>query len=127
MAGSRTKIYFDGGCRPNPGRMEAAVVVRGEAHLFDGMGEGGSFDAEWMALLEALELACRIGLEDVVLLGDALAVVNEAQAVLVGGSGREPYATRLRELVAKGPSLRVRWVRRGQNLAGIALDRRHLR
>ncbi|WP_226635683.1 reverse transcriptase-like protein [Novosphingobium profundi] len=127
MAGGRTKIYFDGGCRPNPGRMEAAVVVRGEAHLFEDMGEGGSFDAEWLALLEALDLACRIGLEDVVLLGDALAVVNEAQGVLDGGSGREPYATRLRELIAGGPRVRVRWIRRGQNLAGIALDKRRLR
>ena len=79
------------------------------------------------ALLEALDLACRIGLEDVVLLGDALAVVNEAQGVLGGGSGREPYAARLREFIAEGLKVRVRWIRRGQNLAGIALDRRRLR
>ena len=25
----RLKIYFDGGCQPNPGAMEGAVVVRG--------------------------------------------------------------------------------------------------
>lgn len=42
----RTKLYFDGGCRPNPGTMEIAVVVGGEAHVQPDMGIGSSMDAE---------------------------------------------------------------------------------
>ena len=29
------KVYFDGGCRPNPGPIEAAVVLRGAVHVHD--------------------------------------------------------------------------------------------
>lgn len=58
----RLKIFFDGGCRPNPGRIEAAVVVRGVPHLFDDLGHGNNSDAEWLALICALELAHSLSL-----------------------------------------------------------------
>ena len=51
------KIFFDGGCRPNPGVMEVAVVARGVAYFFDNVGCGTSSDAEWLALRLALQLA----------------------------------------------------------------------
>ena len=44
MTTRRIKIYFDGGCRPNPGKMETAVVTGGAAeHLahFRALAEGG--------------------------------------------------------------------------------------
>ncbi|WP_228726900.1 ribonuclease HI [Novosphingobium aureum] len=127
MPGGRTKVYFDGGCRPNPGRMEAAVVVRGEVHLFSDMGQGGSLDAEWLALIEALSIVRAQGLDDAVLLGDALAVVGKAQEVLATGRAEGVHATRFHALAEAGPPVRLRWIRRGQNLAGIALARRHPR
>jgi ribonuclease HI len=52
----RLKVFFDGGCRPNPGRIEAAVVIRGVSYLFDDLGHGSNSDAEWRALICALEL-----------------------------------------------------------------------
>ncbi|MBT0669094.1 reverse transcriptase-like protein [Novosphingobium profundi] len=127
MQPRRVKIYFDGGCRPNPGRMEAAVVVRGVVHLFEDMGQGGSFEAEWLALLHAARLARESNLGEVVLLGDARAVIGEAQRALAGDPGSGPYAARLCELAQDGPRLRPRWIKREQNLAGIALARRHPR
>jgi ribonuclease HI len=78
VSGRRTKIFFDGGCRPNPGRIEAAVVVRGAAHLFDDLGHGTNSDAEWLALLQALELSLSLGLSDVELVGDAIEVIRQA-------------------------------------------------
>lgn len=53
----RLKILFDGGCHPNPGRIEVAVVARGATYFIDDLGSGNSTDAEWLALLEALRLA----------------------------------------------------------------------
>lgn len=44
------KIFFDGGCQPNPGKIEVAVVTRGQSHFFDDLGRGTSSDAEWLAL-----------------------------------------------------------------------------
>eukprot|EP01035_Chromulina_nebulosa_P055239 gene55239-75701_t len=72
------KVYFDGGCRPNPGAMEVAAVVRGAAHVLPAIGHGSSFDAEWRALIHAAEVALSLGITDFVLLGDAASVVAQA-------------------------------------------------
>ncbi len=127
MAQRRLKIFFDGGCRPNPGRMEAAVVVRGAVHLFDDLGIGTNGDAEWLALIRALELAQRLGLTGVELIGDASEVIRKANLALTAGHDVEGHAAIFRALAATSPPARIRWIRRAQNLAGIALAARHPR
>lgn len=82
MARRKVKVFFDGGCRPNPGRMEAAVVIRGVEYIFDDLGLGTSRDAEWLALIRALELSHSLGLNDVELVGDALTVIRQANSAL---------------------------------------------
>lgn len=124
---SRVKVYFDGGCRPNPGAMEIAVVVAGRAHIDSDLGCGTSMEAEWRALIAALKLAKELALTDFVLLGDAAAVIAQAS-----GSARCPAALRhhldaFRALAADLAPPRLRYVKRSQNLAGIALARRHPR
>ncbi|WP_309750955.1 reverse transcriptase-like protein [Novosphingobium sp.] len=124
---ARLKVFFDGGCRPNPGRIEAAVVVRGNVQLFDDLGHGTNSDAEWLALICALELAQRQGLADIVLIGDAIAVVQQANAALRTGRAKHRHAARFLALSAKAHPVRIRWIKRAQNLAGIALAARHPR
>lgn len=127
MIARRTKIYFDGGCRPNPGPMEIAVVTGGVAAIDRDLGVGSSLDAEWLALIAALRLARERGLEDFVLLGDAAAVMAQATGVTrVRGRAAEHLAA-FRALAGDGPPPRVRHVARAQNLAGIALARLHPR
>ncbi len=123
---ARAKVFFDGGCRPNPGAMECAVVTGGETHVRTDLGHGSSHDAEWLALVEALRFARARGLADIVLLGDALAVI-----AVVNGKAK-PVASAARHLaafrdLAQECRVSVRYVRRAQNLAGIALNRRHPR
>lgn len=119
----RTKIYFDGGCRPNPGAMEIAVVAGGAVVIDRDLGAGSSMDAEWLALIAALRLARARGLTAFVLLGDAAAVVRQANgAVRARGSAARHLAAFL-ALVGDGPAPRVRHIKRTQNLAGIALAR----
>lgn len=123
----RLKVFFDGGCRPNPGPIEVAVVVRGQAHVFEDCGTGTNSDAEWLALIRALEVCRAQGLTGVELIGDAVEVVRQANRALREGQGAQAHAARFLELAADVSPARVRWIKREQNLAGIALAARHPR
>jgi len=115
------KIFFDGGCRPNPGRIETAVVARGVVRIARDLGYGSSHDAEWLALLAAITEMRALGLAQAVLLGDSAAVVAEANAALAGKAAPGHATTFI--TAAAGLTLRVRHIKRTQNLAGIALGR----
>ena len=123
LPGRRVKIFFDGGCRPNPGVMEAAVVLRGAVHFHDDLGTGNNSDAEWLALIRASQLARSLGLADVELIGDAVEVVRQANAALRDGAA-DGHAAAFLALTAGAPPARIRWIKREQNLAGIALAAR---
>ena len=124
---ARVKIYFDGGCRPNPGMMEIAVVMRGVAHVTRDMGHGTGMDAEWLALIAALRIARTLEMADYVLLGDATAVINQATGrAKCRGSNAAHLATFL-ALTGTDALPRIRYIKRAQNLAGIALARGHAR
>jgi len=121
MRDRRLKIFFDGGCRPNPGAMETAVVARGVLHHAAGLGHGTSNDAEWLALIAALRLAQALGVAEFELVGDSALVVNQANGVWKcrGADLQRHHA--LFEAVRDGMPVRIRHIRRTQNLAGIAL------
>ena len=123
MTKRRIKIYFDGGCRPNPGRMETAVVTGGAAVVVRDAGIGSSMDAEWLALIAALRLAQDLGLTNFVLLGDAAAVVEQANGAVPARGVAADHLSTFRALVGDGPMPAVRHIKRTQNLAGIALAR----
>ncbi len=120
----RLKVFLDGGCRPNPGPMEAAVVVRGNAHFFDDLGTGSNTDAEWQALLCAIKLARDLGLQDVEFVGDSLEVTRQANLAASTGHAKSEHAASLLSLLAQYRPGRIRWIKREQNLAGIALESR---
>lgn len=126
MAGvtRRLKIFFDGGCRPNPGIIEAAVVLRGTPRFFDDLGTGSSTDAEWRALGCALMLARDLGIEDAEFVGDSIEVTHEAALAASTGHARSRNAALLLPLLAHCRPRRIRWIKRAQNLAGIALEAR---
>lgn len=121
------KVFFDGGCRPNPGPTEAAVVVRGTKYLYEDLGTGTNSDAEWLALIRALELAQSLGLGEFDLIGDALEVIRQANRALQDAPAETGHAATFAALAAKGAPAKIRWIKREQNLAGIALAERHPR
>ena len=115
------KIFFDGGCRPNPGQMQFAAVVRGVVHHVADLGHGSSEQAEWQALLHALRVAKTVGERDIILLGDAVGVIAQAN-----GTAKCRNAASLEQFqmeVANFDRVRLRYIRRNQNLAGIALGK----
>lgn len=79
---SKIQIYFDGGCKPNPGNMEICIVIIGDGApqpmtVFD-LGYGTNNIAEWSALLWAATIAKERGYTDVEFLGDNITVINQA-------------------------------------------------
>lgn len=121
----RLKIFFDGGCRPNPGPIEAAVVVRGVSHFFDDLGSGTSEDAEWLALLMALEVAQSLAEREFDLVGDCANVIAQASGLAPCRTPRAiAHYARFQGIARVRRPRRIRWTPRTQNLAGIALARR---
>lgn len=120
----RLKVFFDGGCHPNPGPMEAAVVVRGNTHFFDDLGAGSNTGAEWQALFCAIILARDLGLQDVEFVGDSLEVTRNANLAMSTGQAVSGPAATLLSILANYRPGRIRWIKREQNLAGIALASR---
>lgn len=121
---SRTKIFFDGGCRPNPGKMEFAVVAAGQTHIESDLGHGSSMDAEWLALIQALRTGQLLGGE-FVLLGDSAAVVAQANGKVKARGTSVAHLEAFRALAGAAGMPNVRTIKRTQNLAGIALTRFH--
>jgi len=115
-------IFFDGGCRPNPGPMTSAVVSRGRVLIDRYPGPGDNNEAEWLALLRAVDFAGDA--PDVLFVGDSASIITQA-------SGRQPcrsthlrpYLARYQAAVVEIRRLRLRLVPRSRNLAGIALAR----
>lgn len=118
------KIFFDGGCRPNPGAMEVAVVARGKTATLIDLGHGTRADAEWLALIEAVKLAQSLNAPDAILLGDAADVIGQANGTLKARGANLRHLETFRTLAADSPP-RIRHIKRTQNLAGIALARLH--
>ena len=118
------KLFFDGGCRPNPGRMSVAAVTRGVAYVETDMGHGTNSDAEWLALLHAMEVGKTLGATDLVLLGDSMLVVTQANGTAKCRSAElRAHLARFTEMKADFTRLRIRHTGRTSNLAGIALER----
>lgn len=122
MDGSGVKIFFDGGCRPNPGEMEVAAVAGGRLFHQPAQGQGSSHHAEWLALLHALRIGRALGETDIVLLGDARAVVEQANGRSRCKSPElRDCLTAFQAEAGRFARIRVRHIKRSQNLAGIAL------
>lgn len=105
--------------------METAVVAQGQAYVRQDVGQGSSFDAEWLALIEAVEVAGSLGVTDVVLLGDSATVVAQAIGRIKCRGDAIAHHALFQASIPVGMSVRVRLIKRTQNLAGIALARLH--
>jgi ribonuclease HI len=121
------KLFFDGSSRPSPFGMALAVVIGGRSYLKCNLGLGTSMDAEWLALIEAMQLAHKLGLVDPVLLGDAAAVIDQANGAARCPPSCVDHMQVFQSLPRPLGRVRIRYLRRAQNLAGIALKMRHAR
>lgn len=117
------RIYFDGGARPNPGQMEAAVVVEGGQKLRRALGHGTNNVAEWTACLWALEVAHELGFTEVEIAGDSQLVVHQAAGEWkVRHEDLRPFKVEFDRVAAQFAYIRMVWVPRDINPAGWLLE-----
>ncbi len=119
------KLFFDGGCRPNPGPMETAVVARGVAHVAVGLGIGSNDEAEWLAVRHALRIAHDLDGDDIVLVGDSARIVAQAKGARCGSDVLRAHRDAFLAEAATFARIRIRRISRAQNLAGQALEGLH--
>jgi ribonuclease HI len=103
--------------------MQTAVVARGVTHHRPAIGHGSNTDAEWRALLHALEVAQMLRISDVVLIGDSAFVIGQASGSAKPNPDYQAYLTEFIARTAAFTRVRLRQIGRAHNLAGIALER----
>ncbi len=81
--GGRAHVYFDGACRGNPGPASVGyVIVSGDGIVVEGghrIGRATNNQAEYAALVAALEAASDAGFDEVVVRGDSQLVVKQVR------------------------------------------------
>lgn len=104
--------------------METAVVARGVTYHAPDIGHGSNNDAEWLALIHALQIARSLGETHLELLGDSALVIHQAKGEWKCRSPElQAHLKTFQALAADLACIRIRHVGRSRNLAGIALAR----
>lgn len=114
------RAWFDGSAHPNPGRIGIGVLLSGPAgeriEISRRAGHGSSGDAEYLALIAALEKAVELGVPELLVYGDSQVVVQDALlSPQAGAKALEEHRARVGQLMAALAQVHVRWVPRHKN------------
>jgi len=119
------KLYFDGGCRPNPGKMViCSVLDRGLDFVENRMhiGFGTNNIAEYRALIYGLEDALARGYKRIDVKGDSLLVISQMQGKWkVKDEDLIPLYIKAKDL-CKQAIVFFEWIPRDKNFAGKVLE-----
>jgi ribonuclease HI len=120
------EIYIDGSSRGNqlgPGRRAGriAVVIGGEKIVED-VGDVTNNQAEYLALIKALEIVKERGIKSANIYSDSELLVKQIKGEYkVRNPNIKPYYSRVKGLLL-GLNVRLSWVPRGRNPAGKLLE-----
>ncbi|MCE3261495.1 MAG: ribonuclease family protein [Pseudoduganella sp.] len=114
------RAWFDGSAHPNPGRIGIGVLLSGPAgervEISRRAGQGSSGDAEYLALIAALEMAVELGVPELLVYGDSQVVVQDVLlAPQAGAKALQEHRARVAQLMAALALVHVRWVPRHRN------------
>ncbi len=134
MTNSRLRINCDGACRGNPGRAAIGATLKDEqgrlvASVSRAIGRATNNQAEYRALIAALEKAAELGAQRVDVYLDTELVVRQLQGKYrVKNEALRPLCLRAAELLGKFAAFTITAVPRAENaeadrLANQALDR----
>jgi ribonuclease HI len=107
MGTSSVSIYADGASRGNPGPAAAGAVVRDErgntiARISRYLGVATNNQAEYQALIAALEVAVRLNPGHVAIYMDSELVIRQLRGIYkVRSPGLSPLFQRARQLIAQ--------------------------
>jgi ribonuclease HI len=121
------RIYIDGGVVRHQDRARRegriAIVLNGE-ELVEWVGPVTSNQAEYRALIRALQLARTRGAHEVEVLSDSELLVKQVNGEYrVRNADLRPLAEQAKQLRGRFDLCRVRWITRQENLAGQLLER----
>ena len=125
-------INIDGACHGNPGPAAIGVVIRDEQRKIIGtisraIGRTTNNQAEYRALIAALERACQMGITEVDVLSDSELLVRQIKGTYrVRNAGLLPLYLKVKQLQSRMTSFKITHVPREENqeadnLAGKAL------
>jgi len=121
MSLKKVIIYSDGASRGNPGEAAIGVVIKDEhgqivASISKRIGRTTNNQAEYQAVIAALEKAIRMGVREVELKADSELVVKQLKGEYrVKRVTLKPLYERVRQLQGKLELLTVRHIPREQN------------
>lgn len=121
------RAWFDGSAHPNPGRCGIGALLLGPGGeriaLSQGAGYGNSSEAEYLALIAALDAAVAAGAHGLTVYGDSQVVIND---VTGSDAAAAPSLAQLRaqarELIGQLEGTVLRWIPRHKNGAADALS-----
>lgn len=128
---SAWEAWFDGATVPNPGLRGIGVLLKGpdgqRVEISREVGHGTNNEAEYLALIAALEAAVENGVSALVVRGDSQLVINQVVGKWsVNSQSLEGLFLRVRELAKQVGQVKIRWVGREENAEADALSKRAL-
>lgn len=127
-APSTWRAWFDGSAHPNPGRCGIGAVITGPVgeriELSQPAGHGNSSEAEYRALIAALQAAVSAGAQGLTVYGDSKVVIDDVNGVVAPALNLAAHREQARDLMAQLPGVTVRWLPRHKNAAADALSQR---
>lgn len=130
--GGRAHVYFDGACRGNPGPASIGyVLITGDGVVAEGserIGRATNNQAEYRALIRALEVAADHGFDDLHIRGDSQLIVKQVTGAWNANDPElKELRVRVRELLDRFDSWKLEHVpreinERADQLANEALD-----
>ena len=114
------RAWFDGSAHPNPGRIGIGALLAGpfgeRVEISRRAGHGTSGDAEYLALIAALEKAVELGVAELLVYGDSQVVVHDVLVTPQSGArALEQHRARAGQLMEAIAQVHVRWVPRHKN------------
>lgn len=127
MAGA-CNIYFDGGAKPNPGKLEYCVVIMDgnidiDVQHLDEIGTNN--EAEWLGLYCALVKAEKWKFQKIKIHGDSRNIIMQISGAWKMKESSKFYEVwkECNELVKKFENIEFVHVPREKNIAGMALEK----
>ena len=128
----KVTIYTDGASRGNPGPAAVGAVIRDEnktlAEISHRIGFATNNQAEYIAIIIALEKAIKLGIKHVTLKADSQLVVQQLKGKYrVKKAALKPLYQQVKQLTSSLESFAIAYIPREQNreadkLANMALD-----
>jgi ribonuclease HI len=113
-------LFFDGGCRGNPGPMAIGAVLlengKKVKEISKNIGIGTNNIAEWKALIEGLKLAAAHDCNELEVRGDSQLIIRQISGKYkVKSDNLIPLFNEARKLCGNFKKIDFKWIKRDEN------------